>query len=822
MFRNMMRGAGRLALLGALLGLVGVGAEAQGASDVAHESKKSSQVTAPQKSDPAWKTNAYSKTSEFSQRLALLEFSDKDAPSCAPTTRLLNEMRRKNYPIQRVERAGGGDVLFERYEVKSVPTLVLLFDGKEMGRIVVGKDDVNVTAKRLLTLFQKGRDAVAANPRIRVSEPEYLSQARPKLGFLFPKSIDRAMQARAQSSEMTIDPQTVEEEVSILDARTEEISNLIGEARLEASTIRVVVKDPKGDVDREGVGSTIHYNSQYRESLAVVASSLFIGVADPISYPDVTVEVFDPEVNDVVRIGAQCVHCDPDAGVAFVAAQVDSPIKPVAFLPKKSALEQGDRGVSFVRHGDKVVKNYHDVSAVDQRRYYENDSEQSSYVSYANVTNPPAPEDVGAGFYVLRNGRFYFAGLFVSSGAEGRVVPASVVSRTLLVNRNLTAVYRDQVANKFDAPASDAEIDAAISRLAQLDAQKEAERKFDSYDDDEPVNSGNTVALSEPVSTLDDHGEPVVDLSGSSANGSFSNDASRADVALMGVGEEQSNLSSFPNNAKDAFARSAAMTSAIANNASFQTAEEFQFPTERVSEPNLVDRALVADATPATQAPAVPSPDASRSQLAFNSQPDAANSFARSDPFDDPIPQPQDPLLNDPFPFPDPTNAELANAADEDLFPAAQPDRTLVASSNQDRFPASPYAADPLPTPNSDLVRSTTFSNREQVETFNKEEEEFEAALDALRRRGMEGAEIICIVNWSNDANGARETEVVRIPRRTLLTNPSAPGNGVQLVSDPDANRDAVMTARSNSEPNGADQRPVPTVSERPDSILYK
>ena len=47
MFRNMMRGAGRLALLGALLGLVGVGAEAQGASDVAHESKKSSQSPRP-------------------------------------------------------------------------------------------------------------------------------------------------------------------------------------------------------------------------------------------------------------------------------------------------------------------------------------------------------------------------------------------------------------------------------------------------------------------------------------------------------------------------------------------------------------------------------------------------------------------------------------------------------------------------------------------------------------------------------------------------------------------------------------------------------
>ena len=73
------------------------------------------------------------------------------------------------------------------------------------------------------------------------------------------------------------------------------------------------------------------------------------------------------------------------------------------------------------------------------------------------------------------------------------------------------------------------------------------------------------------------------------------------------------------------------------------------------------------------------------------------------------------------------------------------------------------------------------------METFDAEEEQFEAGIDALRRRSMEGAEIICIINWSSDpnSNAPKETEVVRLPRRTVLTNPAAPKNAIELVVAP-------------------------------------
>ena len=832
-------GAGRWALIAVLLGLAGTATIARGASK-----KTPTKENAPVvKNDRAWQTQAYSKTSEFAQRLMLLEFSEKNNPACAPTTKLVDEMRRKNYPIQRVERAKGGDVLFKQYDVQSVPTFVLLFDGKELGRVVVKKDDVSVTTKRLLTLFQKGRDAVAANPRVRMKEPAFASLAKPARGLLFPRAIHSENQARAQASDAAADSNadsapSVETEVSILETRAEEISNLIGEARLETATVRVVVKDPDGNSTREGVGSVIHYNSQYREALTVVAASLFTGIAEPARYPDVAVEIFNAKSGEMEKSGAQCVRCDPDAGVAFVAAQLESPIKPVAFLPKKAPLEPSERVVSFTRHGADAVKASHDVLAVDQRRFYENDDEQSVYVSYVEVTNPPKTEDLGAGLYALRNGRFYFAGLFVSNGEKGRVVPATVVSQALLVNRNLTTVYRDQIANKFDAPATDAEIDSAIERLMKLDAMKKAAEpvKNDAYAASSNEKNGLSVAFSDPVSSFDESKRPDVALD--------SKVPSRADSALAdvaGLSSEQSDLGDFPSNAKDAFARSDAMTSSLAANASFQLAESSQQTPEQNADP--VEAAL-ADAeqnrAPVSETLPAEDPSATRTQLAFNDRQPVSGSEATEQPaaasatptaqvgepsadaatlvadaapqsnaLDASLPDPQNSLLaadsnaataNDPVSAPAPTQSSalesaplLASAKTSEDQPTAQ----LVASSaipgSAPNSATSPYAQDPLPTPNSDLVRSVTFSNREQLEAFNREEEQFETALDALRRRGMEGAEIICIVNWP-DASGTRETEVVRLPKRAALTNPTKPGAGVELARNPKSNRSATPT----------------------------
>ena len=139
-------GIGRWLAVIVLVGLTGTATVALGASKKSPANENASNA----KDERAWRTQAYSKASEFAQRLMLLEFSEKNNPACESTTKLVDEMRRKSYPIQRVERSSGGEILFKQYDVKTTPTFVLLFDGKELGRVVVGKDDANVTAKRLL------------------------------------------------------------------------------------------------------------------------------------------------------------------------------------------------------------------------------------------------------------------------------------------------------------------------------------------------------------------------------------------------------------------------------------------------------------------------------------------------------------------------------------------------------------------------------------------------------------------------------------------------------------------------------------------------
>ena len=869
--RRRLAGAARLAF-----GAVVLTAPVFAASQLWAASKTGSAVSAAQRETSAWKTHAYSKTSEFSERLTLLEFSDKNDPACESTTKLLNEMRRKNYPIQRVEKTAGGDVLFKQYNVKTAPTLVLLFDGKEFGRIVVKKDDVKVTTQRLLTLFQKGRDAVAASPRVRVREPEYLSQSKPKFGFLFPRSEKSSTSLRAQAPDVSLSSDSANDasELSMLDTRTEEISNIIGETRLEASTLRVVVKDPNCPAIRGGLGAAIHYNTEYQEALAVVAASVFAGIADPISYPDVSLEFYNPDTNAVEKVAAQCVHCDPDAGVAFVAAQVDRPIKPVAFLPKKNPMEPGERAVSIVRHNDATTKSFHDVVDVDQRRFYENSDEQSAYVPFVEVSNPLPADDYGAGLFVQRNGRYYFAGIFVSRNAKGEavVVPASVVSQALLVNRNLTAVYRDQIAGKFDAPASDAEIDSAIDRLVKLDAAKRTnvveEKRLP-----EPAEDVSVV-LSKPVSSMDENGAPAVDLTGTNAAVATREDSDRADVALGKV-SELSEADGFPSNARNAFARSEAVANSISDNSAFQLAQDYrQAPAEpETVEPDPEQLAAarsqlafsdrhVAErpATPAVDAQdsldALVADDADDSLLAAAPVSEHANetlSAPLSDPLTDPLFAADDSAasaladepVNDPLADPlfaaddsaasapaaanDALTAPLSDPLTDPLFAVDEPApaqipahaENLVAQSTPEAS-TSPYAFDrSLPTPNSDLVRSTAFSNREQAEAFNKEEEEFEAALDVIRRRGMEGAEIICIVNWAADPNAPRETEVIRVPRRTLLTNPAAPGAGVQLAAKPDAAQNAARNSAALPTPT-VPRDSVPMTSNRPDARLYK
>ncbi|MBR4834918.1 MAG: thioredoxin family protein, partial [Thermoguttaceae bacterium] len=102
-------------------------------------------------------------TNAFAARLVVLEFASKTDADAELTNALLNAMRCKNYPIQRVERENGGAALFERFAVSATPTFVLLVDGKEVDRVATpGTPSAAILRNQLLRLFDRGREELAA------------------------------------------------------------------------------------------------------------------------------------------------------------------------------------------------------------------------------------------------------------------------------------------------------------------------------------------------------------------------------------------------------------------------------------------------------------------------------------------------------------------------------------------------------------------------------------------------------------------------------------------------------------------------------------
>lgn len=124
-------------------------------------------ATAAEANDGNARSAVFASTSNganaFAARIVVLEFASKTDADADRTNALLNAMRNKNYPIQRVERENGGAELFERFAVAATPTFVLLVDGKEVDRVATpGTPSAALLRNQLLRLFDRGREELAA------------------------------------------------------------------------------------------------------------------------------------------------------------------------------------------------------------------------------------------------------------------------------------------------------------------------------------------------------------------------------------------------------------------------------------------------------------------------------------------------------------------------------------------------------------------------------------------------------------------------------------------------------------------------------------
>lgn len=536
---------------------------------------------------------------------------------------------------------------------------------------------------------------------------------------------------RGQSSEGAPAPASQNQ-----DARLQRLSDVVGRTRLEEALANVYVTTPDGSVERTGVGVAIHYNSEFKEVLLAVSSSLFEGVDMDASDPLVSVEVFSPIESKAEEVDGQCVYYDAQNGLAFVAARVTLAPRPVAFLPNQAPMEVGERVQEVTRVGEEIRSVTHEVLAVDERRFYQRkDSPESGSALYARLAaKPQAP---GSGCFVVRNGRLYFAGSCATSSkfpGETMVVPTSAICQALLSNRSLASVHSDQTAGKFDVPATQTEIDYALDRINRPNVPRKpyAFTRPPHVDAPaEPSAAASEAELADDLSRL----SGVDKYAGLSLSKKTAAPEESPEQELVSTSAKPAETDAAPLNAAESYLERTAKTAAAESDAGSQIAQT-QVPR------------------PAADAPAAPN-----GNIYLEITPDGATR-----------------VVSNP----------------QAVYNAIQP---------------TSYAANPL-----------------LLAAYEKEEAEFNAALDALRRFALEGAEIVCVVTPAPDPNSAapRESQIVRIPKRTVVVDPAAL---------PQSSRIELAKIPAPGAPNAAAQNPyapspryinVPMTSSRPGAGTVK
>lgn len=447
----------------------------------------------------------------FAARIVVLEFASKTDADADRTNALLNAMRSKNYPIQRVERENGGLELFDRFGVAATPTFVLLVDGKEIDRVATpGTPSAAILRNQLLRLFDRGREELATRTT-NAAKKNGKTTARVTRGQTDADSTGFAVSGTPAAPAVSAAPTPLAPSVSDVPAApvapisapvfaAPTVSNPISLAaatlpasasapiaqvsanaptapaapnsssgaeraildaavweRLDEATVRIALVVGTGAEGRSdsATGVVAHSDPRHGEALVATCGHLFRDVAD-WSTVKISVAVADPKSGRVETVAGECVYSDPETDVAFVAFRAPWTIRPVAFLPENETLRVGESALSVARNERGALPLEHQILSLD-RHYFEpkaDDAVRKAF-NYVQVSNAPEAGRSGGGLFVERAGKYYWAGLCVAGDpkeGDGFFVPASIAASALLSNENLAVALTDQRAGKFEPP----------------------------------------------------------------------------------------------------------------------------------------------------------------------------------------------------------------------------------------------------------------------------------------------------------------------------------------------------------------------------------
>lgn len=414
----------------------------------------------------------------FAARIVVLEFASKTDADADRTNALLNAMRSKNYPIQRVERENGGLELFDRFAVAATPTFVLLVDGKEIDRVATpGTPSPAILRNQLLRLFDRGREELAARtanaakkngktsarvtrgqtdadstgfavsggaaapaapaaptplapsvsdvpaaPVAPISAPAPAASSAPKSNPIslaaatLPASAPAPIAQVSAPSPSAASTATAPAAPNNSSAAERAILDAAVWERLDEATVRIDLVVGTGADGRSdsATGVVAHSDPRHGEALVATCGHLFRDVAD-WSTAKISVVAADPKSGRVETVAGECVYSDPETDVAFVAFRAPWAIRPVAFLPENETLRVGESALSVARNERGALPLEHKVLSLD-RHYFEPKADDATRkpFNYVQVSNAPEAGRSGGGLFVERAGKYYWAGLCVA------------------------------------------------------------------------------------------------------------------------------------------------------------------------------------------------------------------------------------------------------------------------------------------------------------------------------------------------------------------------------------------------------------------------
>lgn len=274
----------------------------------------------------------------------LVEFTSTNCPHCETMKPVVASLEREGVPVRRVNVDRERD-LAVRYQVRSIPTYVVVTGGKEQARLV--------GAQSIETLRRTLEQATSPDlTRTRSDRPAAKPRAETTMGDI------------GKRSEAMASPQAAE-----------------AIQRAEAATVRLRIHDDAGF----GVGTGTIIDAHGEEALVLTCGHLF---RDSDGKGRVEVDVF--YAGDVKTVPGKVLDYEAkDRDIALVVIQPGVPVQPVPILPAGERLQTGQSVFSYgCDRGDDPSRQDTRITGVDK---------YNQHIDASNVEIAGAPLDGRSG-----------------------------------------------------------------------------------------------------------------------------------------------------------------------------------------------------------------------------------------------------------------------------------------------------------------------------------------------------------------------------------------------------------------------------------------